>query len=357
MNVLSRIFLFILGLALVLGSAGIVTGQTETVIEPKAENFIYYVDNSGSMGFDYEETGKEKQAVAKDLLLAINEELPELEANYGVYTYGIYKEFQPVKSFNRQAMDDAFQAIPEDFDIFGRQTPMGAGLIKLDGPLSRLQDRMAVVVVTDGESNLGPHPKDVMQDMYSRYGNRICFHFISLAQTDEEKAYVDELAGLDSCSVKAQAGQLENESARADFIERVFYDTRTVTVAPEPEPEPKPEPEPAEEVIVFSNINFDFDSAAIKSEYDEMLEEAADIIKDSSDKKVVIEGHTCNIGPAEYNMDLSERRAQSVADFLVDEGISSDRLETEGYGLTKPKFDNDTRQGRALNRRVEMHLE
>ena len=350
----------ILFCALVLLGAQKALAQTQTIIEPRADNFIFYVDNSGSMMFDYEAAGEDKIKVARDLLLTINDELPELDADFGVYTYGPYKEYRPATPYDRQDMTRAFEAIPDDFEIFGRRTPMGQDLIKVDERISGLQGDIAVVVLTDGESNIGPRPAGVMQDMYQRYGDRICFHFISVAQTAGEKALVEELAGINPCTVKIDAADLQKDFARADFIQDVFYTTREVSVAPpvEPEPEIAPvvEPEP-EEVIVFSNVQFDFDRAEIKPQYAEILREAARQIRDREDPRVIVEGHTCNIGPAEYNMGLSERRAQAVADFLVEQNVDRNAIETRGYGLTRPAYDNDTREGRSLNRRVEMRLE
>ncbi|MFW5730380.1 MAG: OmpA family protein [Desulfonatronovibrionaceae bacterium] len=351
--------LTLLAALMLTAAASYAQAETRTVIEPRAENFIYFVDNSGSMGFEFEESGLKKSVVARDVLRTINDELPVLDADFGVYSYAPYKEYRDAQEMDVQDIDQALQDIPTDFEIFKRQTPMGSGMLDLNGPLDSLRDRISVVMVTDGESNLGPDPRDVLQDLYSQYGKRLCFHFISLAQTPEEKAMVEDLAGLSPCSVVEGAHEMGKEFVRADFMKKVFYHTREVAVDPEPapEPEPEPEPEPAEEVIVFSNINFEFDSARIRSEYAEILREAADIIKDRQDKKVLVEGHTCSIGPESYNLGLSKRRAQSVADFLEEEGVSQDRLETHGYGELKPKFDNSTREGRALNRRVEMRLQ
>ncbi|WP_045210660.1 OmpA family protein [Desulfonatronovibrio magnus] len=337
--------------------------QTRTVIEPRAENFIFLIDNSGSMGFDYRDKGMKKSELARDVVLALNSEVPELDANFGVYSFAPYKEFRSVSGFNRQAIAGAVQSVPTEFDVFGRTTPMGQDLMKLDNYVSGLSNRVAVIVVTDGESNVGVEPKAVMRDMYSKYGNRLCFHFVSLAQkpsagtvTSDEQAFIDQLAGLNACTVTADAGELvAKDFVRADFIQRVFYETREIVIAPEPKPEPKPEP--VEEVIVFSNVTFDFDSAVIKPEYREILREAAEILKARPGQKVVVEGHTCNIGPADYNMGLSQRRSQAVADFLVEQGVDRNRLETKGYGLTRPQFDNNTREGRSLNRRVEMKLQ
>lgn len=348
------VFIFLCAVAL-LGIAATGSARTETVIEPKVENFAFFVDNSGSMAFDYKKTGMTKAEAARDVLTVINNDIPPLAVTVGTYTFAPYKEYRAPSPFNRQAVADSLTAIPTDIPVFDRMTPMGEGLKSLNSPLSDLRDRIAVITVADGESNWGTEPRGIMADMYSRYGDRLCFHFISFAQTPEEQAFIDDLAGLSTCSVVADGESLMEDAYRADFIERVFYTSREVTVAPPPPP-PAP-PAPTEEVIVFSNINFDFDSAVIKAEYAELLREAVRILRDRPSAKVAVEGHTCNIGPADYNMGLSQRRAQAVADFLAREGVNRNRLEAKGFGLTKPIFNNDTREGRALNRRVELHLE
>lgn len=129
---------------------------------------------------------------------------------------------------------------------------------------------------------------------------------------------------------------------------------------PPPKPEPKPEPVVEEpkviERIIISAIRFDFDKAVIRPEFYPLLDEGIERLKKHPERKVEIEGHTCSIGPAEYNMGLSIRRAQSVKDYLVEKGISADRLSIKGYGLTKPAADNKTLEGRRINRRVEFNV-
>jgi outer membrane protein OmpA-like peptidoglycan-associated protein len=88
-----------------------------------------------------------------------------------------------------------------------------------------------------------------------------------------------------------------------------------------------------------------------------MLGEIAALLKATpAIKKMRIEGHTDNHGAAEMNLDLSKRRAASVRQWLIDHGIASTRLESEGYGLTQPIDTNDTDAGRAANRRVEFKI-
>jgi outer membrane protein OmpA-like peptidoglycan-associated protein len=85
------------------------------------------------------------------------------------------------------------------------------------------------------------------------------------------------------------------------------------------------------------------------------LNEVAEALtKNDSDSQMVVEGHTDSQGGADYNMDLSRRRAQTVRDYLVSRQIASDRIIATGFGLTRPIADNTSAEGRANNRRVEI---
>jgi OOP family OmpA-OmpF porin len=106
---------------------------------------------------------------------------------------------------------------------------------------------------------------------------------------------------------------------------------------------------------VLENVLFDFDKSVIKPEAYPLLNEVVTILKKNPDMTVELQGHTDNIGTAEYNMGLSLRRANAVADYLESKGISADRLTTKGFGFTKPVALNGTAFGRSLNRRVELH--
>jgi outer membrane protein OmpA-like peptidoglycan-associated protein len=72
--------------------------------------------------------------------------------------------------------------------------------------------------------------------------------------------------------------------------------------------------------------------------------------------KIEINGHTDNIGSDQYNLNLSEKRANSVTDYLVENGIANQRLVAKGYGETMPKATNETEEGRQVNRRVEFAI-
>lgn len=134
--------------------------------------------------------------------------------------------------------------------------------------------------------------------------------------------------------------------------------------APAPPPPPEPPPPPPvvevkkEKIQVNEKIHFDYNRAVIRPDSFGLLEQIARVINEHPElKKIRIEGHTDNIGGAEFNLDLSRRRAQAVLDHLTKLGkVDGSRLEREGYGYEKPIDGNDTAEGRAQNRRVEFMI-
>ena len=109
---------------------------------------------------------------------------------------------------------------------------------------------------------------------------------------------------------------------------------------------------------VTYGIYFDFNKDTIKPESEPVLKEIVQAMTDNPDWKLTVEGHTDNIGGDTYNLDLSKRRAAAVKEALVTRfHIAPDRLANDGYGASRPVETNDTLEGRARNRRVELTRE
>ncbi len=116
---------------------------------------------------------------------------------------------------------------------------------------------------------------------------------------------------------------------------------------------------PAENEIAVrmtNDILFDFNRAALRPESQSTLRSLANNFRQYPDEVITVEGHTDNVGSADYNQGLSERRAHSVRSYLIDEGVASSHIEARGYGESRPKATNSTPEGRQLNRRVEIHI-
>ena len=106
--------------------------------------------------------------------------------------------------------------------------------------------------------------------------------------------------------------------------------------------------------FTFEDVHFDFDRYSLRPEATRALDEAIATLQANADLSIEIEGHTCNIGTAEYNLALGDRRSNAVRDYLTSRGIGADRLRTVSYGEERPKHDNAREETRRLNRRAAM---
>jgi outer membrane protein OmpA-like peptidoglycan-associated protein len=106
--------------------------------------------------------------------------------------------------------------------------------------------------------------------------------------------------------------------------------------------------------IAFEDVHFDFDRYSLRPEATRALDEAIRALQDNPTLRLTIEGHTCNIGTAEYNLALGERRATAVREYLSSRGVAATRLQIVSYGEERPKFDNAREETRRLNRRAAL---
>lgn len=109
-------------------------------------------------------------------------------------------------------------------------------------------------------------------------------------------------------------------------------------------------------VTFRSDMLFDVNSAALKPAFRDELGRVAGVVNDYPQTTLVVAGHTDSSGAADYNLKLSELRAGSVRQALVDAGVAPGRIETIGYGETMPVADNGSESGRAMNRRVNITI-
>ncbi len=109
--------------------------------------------------------------------------------------------------------------------------------------------------------------------------------------------------------------------------------------------------------ITFEDVYFDFDRYTLTDAAQRILAQAVEALRADPTLRVRIEGHTCNIGTAEYNLALGDRRARSVQQYLASNGIGADRLTTVSFGEEQPKYDNSREETRRLNRRAAMTVQ
>ena len=152
-------------------------------------------------------------------------------------------------------------------------------------------------------------------------------------------------------------GELTNvqtELSMRDFLIVQLYNLSAAALCYVPPPPPPP-PAPAPQTkIILRGVHFAFNKAAIRDIDRPTLDEAATTLKANPNVTVHVDGYTDAVGSAAYNQRLSERRAQSVVNYLEGQGVSAGQLLPEGFGKSNPVASNKTADGRAQNRRVEL---
>ena len=318
-------------------------------LKPKVDNFILFVDYSGSMAMKSDSLKSVKIKHAKELISRMNAEIPALGYKNAVATFAPFSTLEAPSVYSKDAVAKAIAPIKTDYEIYGRNTPMGVGISDLDPMLSQLPGKTALIIFTDGDSNYGSDPVAEAKALYAKHPN-LCIHVVSYADNARGKMVIDEIRAISRCSVVGDPKSLDDPAAMKKYVHDVFYE-----VAPDAAPARAMAPAKAEcETITFGNLNFDFNKYQITKEMEPALEQALGILKDSKCQKFVIEGHTDNVGGIPYNQKLSERRAASVANWLSAHGYAASHLSVVGKGKLEPKFDNKTEEGRHLNRRVEI---
>ena len=347
--------------------------------EPKVDNFMVILDTSSSMTEKY--NGQSKFKIAKDFLSAMNQTLPDLKFNGALRTCGHHpgvskkstELFYGPTEYSSKGLEEGLKAVSRA----GGTSLMGKAINAAGGDLKSVQGKIAVIIVSDGK-DMGQKPVKAAEALKSQFGDRLCIFTVLIGDSPAGKQVLDQIAKAGGCGYSTTADRLASSGSMAGFVEGIFLAKPAPKPAPTPAPTPVPEPVDSDGDGVTDNLDqcpntpigasvdargcwtyeamvlFDFDSAEIKSEAYPMLDEASDILKKNPDLKVQIDGHTDNTGPAAYNMTLSERRANVVMEYFISKGVDAKRLTTKGFWFTKPAASNETEEGRAKNRRVEL---
>lgn len=323
---------------------------------PKVDNFIIFVDQSGSMYMTYYKINSSKMMAAKQLISQMDGLIPELGYKGGIHLFAPFQEVQPLTVYKQGMFAPALERVKDEQNIFGRETPMKTGILELEqkAVLEKVTGPTTVIMLTDGKASQGEDPLASVRQLVAKYP-RVAFHVISLAQPGAKDPRAVKGSGVNreaeakGVATNQQIAKLghglyvdaaeifNNKAAMQRFVNEVFC---------------------AKEKIILRGIQFDFDKYDIKPEYEPILDAAVDQLKKWvwPDFKLVINGHTDAKGTADYNLKLSEKRAKSVFDYFAAKGIPASKMKAVGYGFKDPIADNKTEEGRALNRRVELDL-
>jgi OOP family OmpA-OmpF porin len=335
--------------------------------QQKATSFLVILDTSGTMQESFR--GKPKINRAKDFVRGLDQTIPDITLIGGMRTLGQYfsnntRRIYGMKAYSRGDLSKALTKLN-----VGGATPLGGAIKAATEDLKAAKGQMAVIVVSDGIDTDKTSVR-MAQAMKAQYGERVCIYTVLVGDAPGARVRMAQIAKAGECGFATTALKLSSKEAIIDFVTKVFLE-KAPSKAPVkigdadgdgvPDNLDKCPNTPmgakvdergcwAYEAVVL----FDFDSAKLRSEAYVILDEAAAVLKKSPEIQIEIQGHTCNLGPDDYNQKLSESRAKAIMDYFESQGVSADRMTMEGYGESKPAYSNDTKENRAKNRRVEL---
>ncbi len=328
--------------------------------EPKVDNFVVVFDASSSMNEAYKgsvHAGHSKFDVAKDLVHRMNVTMPALPIQGGMTAFGLDPNVSKNPTtvvygptdYTQAGMEEGLSAI----GMPGGTTPLGLGLAGAADMLKNASGDVAVILFSDGKENTTTTPAalEAADKLKQQFGPNVCLHTVFVGNTESGRQLMSDLAAATDCGVAASADEIASSQGMADFVEKVFL----AAAAPKPKPAPKPAPLPQPKISwILSGVNFDLDSDVVREDAKEILKSDIKILRENPQIRVEVQGHTCDLGAAEYNRNLSDRRAKSIKAYLVSQGVEENRLEARGYGEDRPRFPNDGEENRKKNRRVEL---
>jgi OOP family OmpA-OmpF porin len=229
---------------------------------------------------------------------------------------------------------------------FGGRTPfhnvMGESRVALTG----MSQNSALVIFSDGMPDDDQAAFRSAQRLSAAYRGNVCIHTVQTGDSAEGAAFLAMLSRVTGCGTTRTAASVSDPAAFMKFVHDVFAVRADA---------PPPRIDPCGGVIRLRGVEFAFDRAQLIGASPVVLDAAVDELKKCPNRRVRVEGHTDSIGAEAYNPALGQRRADAVRSYLVNGGISAGRVTARSYGESKPIASNDTDEGRALNRRVELH--
>ncbi|UCE87257.1 MAG: OmpA family protein [Deltaproteobacteria bacterium] len=318
------------------------------------EQVIVITDASGTMYAN--ETFPEAKALTRSFVAS----MPDADAraanpdSYRVGAVGFGGDDRivaPLDAFDRSTLAATTQdlEIMGSIDGMGGPTPLHAVLAEVGEALMQAQGRTALVIFSDGLPDFPERSIGIATALVEGYRGELCIHTIQTGDDPAGRDFLTELAGVSPCGSARAAQTVADASSLTAFTRSVF-----AASAPPPVAAPAAVPDPCAGVVRLQGIEFGFDRDEVTSDSAVVLDVAAEILQDCAQLDVQIHGHTDWTGPEEYNQGLSERRAESVKRYFIGTGVEERRLSAQGFGESDPVAPNDTRDGRARNRRVEL---
>jgi OOP family OmpA-OmpF porin len=343
-----------------------------TCSDQKTNNFLVLLDASGSMGEKYK--GQTKYKIAEQVVSRMNQTIPGgMTLNAAVRTFGAGFGSDTAKTYGPESYSKSGLDASLGKANYGGYTPIGVATIAGSDDVASISGNTAVILVSDGKQNTGMDAIKAAQEVKNRFGDKLCFYTVLVGDDPAGKELMDKIAGIGQCGFSTTADAIYTSEGMANFVGSVFCSSQVapvVAVIADSDGDgiaddldkcpntPKGATVNSQGCWAYQGeVLFDFDKAQLKSGAYPILDEGVTVLENNPGLNIEIQGYTDNTGAEDYNLKLSQKRADSVMGFLVNRGIDPGRLSAKGYGSANPVASNDTAEGRAKNRRVEFRAQ
>jgi OOP family OmpA-OmpF porin len=341
----------------------------------KVDTFVVVLDASQSMTETY--NGRAKIDLAKDIVAHMNQTIPPLDYRAGLVAFGSgscldgnrAKVLYGLTSYRRADLAAGLDSLK----CAGGVSPMSEGIKISQDKLQGSFGQTALIIVSDYQEIYEGEVIENLKKLKNAMGDKLCIYPIQVGK-DKGGKFMEDMTKLSGCGFAVNADDISSPTAMADYVKKVFLAPAVAKAAPvvaAPVTEldsdgdgvpdsrdkcpntPKGAKVDANGCWVLKGVYFDSDKAVIKDP--KVLDEVVVVLKANPKLNGEVRGYTDSTASAEYNQKLSEARAKAVRDYFIKQGIASERIRAKGFGETNPVASNDTVEGRAQNRRVELH--
>ncbi len=373
-------------------------------LSQRKENFLVVLDASGSMADRYQ--GKVKLDLARNFVNRMNQTIPDIKLKAGLRKLaGKYNTsasqtdlIYGVSDFKKPGLEGALKTVVLPVG----DTPLALAIQRASDDLEAAQGRIAAIIVSDGHGTIGDAVA-AAKSRKGRFGDRLCIFPVVVGDDPEGRAEMEQIAREGRCGFAVNEKTTRSDVAMANYVERVFLakvgdqdrdgvldpsdqcpntprgvqvDARGCPVPAQITQAPKKIMDSDRDGVLdnadscpgtpggarvdargcwtLQSVKFDTSKWDIKPVYHPLLDAVVEVLEKNPSLTVQVQGHTDSRGTAKYNQVLSVNRARAVTEYLTNKGISKQRLNPMGLGLTNPVASNQTPEGRAKNRRVQL---
>ena len=312
---------------------------------PKVDSFLVLLDTSGSMRGD--DPGKPRIHTAQDMVANFNSAVPAVPFNAGMVIFGkgagtcmgdgVARRIYGMESYNSAD----FLAALGSIECARSTTPIVEAVTLAEDMLADDDGQIAVVVFSDFRWSDADDVREAVACLREEHGERLCLHTVKIGDEAGNTGLIQDISSGMGCGSSALAADILEPQDMTDYVASVLMSPAAI-----------------ETHTLSSMALFKFDSAELTEHGRAAMAEVAETIRGRGIKvgDIDIIGHTCDMGRADYNQGLSERRADAIGDYLIGAGIDPGRITTTGMGELDPLVPNSSDNNRRLNRRVEIHV-